>query len=184
MMRGPTRARRWATAAVLLSLPLLIGWADQAAPAQPVPVQEVPAQDGPLQEEATKAIKVEVLVLHASNQGKGVDPAIGKLPELGEPPFSSYDTYKLLARTPLSLEKNVAGSTTLPNKSDLAVTYKGAAPPADKKPRYSLSASIKKPGGESALRLLEVNAPAGKYFFVAGQPHDGGILVIGIKVVN
>lgn len=130
------------------------------------------------------SIKVEVLVLHASNQGKGVDPAIGKLPELNEPPFSSYDTYKLLSRNQLGLKRNVAGSITLANKSDLQLTYAGAAPPVDKMPRYALKASIKKPGADSALRLLEVNAPAGKYFFVAGQRHDGGILVIGIKVLS
>lgn len=182
-------ARRGAKAALLLPLSLLVGWADASSASGDGSARsrggEATISDAaPLQDQAADAVKVEVLVLHASNQGKGVDPAIGKLPELGEPPFSSYDTYKLLARTPLSLKKNVAGSTTLPNKSDLEVTYKGAAPPADKKPRYSLTASIQKPGGESALRLLEVNAPAGKYFFVAGQPHDGGILVIGIKVVQ
>jgi hypothetical protein len=149
-----------------------------------VPVADARANDDvTLDEAVADTVKVEVLVLHASNQGKGVDPAIGKLPELGEPPFSSYNTYKLLSRSQLELKKNATGSTKLPNKSDLEVTYKGAAPPVDKTPRYALKASIKKPGGDSALRLLEVNAPAGKYFFVAGQPHDGGILVIGMKVL-
>ena len=37
-------------------------------------------------------------------------------------------------------------------------------------------------GGTTVLPLLEVNAKAGEHFFVAGQKHKGGILVIGIKI--
>jgi hypothetical protein len=44
-----------------------------------------------------------------------------------------------------------------------------------------ISASIQEPGGKTFLPLLEVNAKAGETFFVAGQKHKGGILVIGIK---
>lgn len=177
-MQGRSAVSRLRAALRRTAAPLLFAGA-VLAPLADAGASDVVALD----EAVADTVKVEVLVLHASNQGKGVDPAIGKLPELGEPPFSSYDTYKLLSRTQLALKKDVAGASKLPNKSELEVTYKGPAPPVDKTPRYALKASIKKPGGDSALRLLEVNAPAGKYFFVAGQPHEGGILVIGMKVL-
>ena len=108
------------------------------------------------------------------------------MPQLAKPPFSSYNSYKLLGdRTKLSLAKGQAATTTLPNNRVMQVTLKNIVGPQKKgePTKYALSASIQKPSGNSFLPLLEVNAPAGETFFVAGQTYKGGILVIGIKVL-
>ena len=47
---------------------------------------------------ATERGEAEVIVLHALNDGKGIDPKIGKMPQLRQPPFSSYSSSQLSDR--------------------------------------------------------------------------------------
>jgi hypothetical protein len=138
----------------------------------------------PTQKQAEETMAAEVIVLHATNDGTGIDPKIGKMPELGKPPFSSYNSYKLLDRPKVSVDKATSSKVKLPNDGVLMVSLKEIIAPKkkDDPKRYVVSASIQKPGGNTFLPLLEVNAKAGETFFVAGQNHKGGILVIGIKV--
>ena len=142
--------------------------------------QEKP--DAPVKEEA---ISAEVIVLHATNDGRGIDPKLGKMPELGKPPFSSYNSYQQLDRVKLSIGKGKSSKLTLPNGRDLMVSLKDIIPgkKKDEAKKYVVGASIQKSSGDTFLPLLEVNAKAGETFFVAGQTHKGGVLVIGIKVI-
>lgn len=131
------------------------------------------------------AVNMEVIVLHATNDGTGIDPKIGKIPELSKPPFSSYNSYKLLDRPKISVTKGGQSTVKLPNGRDMAVMLKDILAPKTKGEvtRYVVSTSIQKPGGNTFLPLLEVNAKAGEWFFVAGQTYKGGVLVIGVKVL-
>jgi hypothetical protein len=136
---------------------------------------------------AVAEVKAEIIVLHATNDGKGIDPAIGKIPELGEPPFSSYNSYKLLKRHEgIKLVKGEAKDLGLPDKGKLSLTFKDTAKAKkDGDPlRYLLNAAIKKADGAEFLPGMGVSALKGKYFFIAGQKFDGGVLVIGIKITN
>jgi hypothetical protein len=142
-----------------------------------------PAKDAPA---ATKA-KAEIIVLHATNDHKGIDPKIGKMPELAKPPFSAYDTYKLLDKFDFDLVKGEAPKAKkLPDRGNMTVALKDIVPAAEKgKPaRFILSATIEKPEQKKFLPALEVNAVQNEYFFIAGQKYEGGILVIGIRVPN
>lgn len=174
---------RFPQLALCLSLGLGAGtaFADQtSAPAQgPAPAQT--ATPAP----AAACAKMEVVVLHATNDGTGIDAKIGKIPELSKPPFSSYNSYKQLDRPKLNVCQGKQVSTKLPNGRDMAVDLKKIIAPAKKgdPTRYVVSTSIQKPGGNTFLPLLEVNAKADEWFFVAGQTYKGGILVIGIKVL-
>jgi hypothetical protein len=119
-----------------------------------------------------------VTVLHATNKNKGIDPRIGKMPELGKPPFSSYNSYELVSRAKVAL--NTTGTnTTLPNRRVLRTTLLEVLPD---KEHIKLSASINQPGGRTFLPLLEVKAKTGQSFIVAGQSYKGGILVLHIRV--
>jgi len=130
------------------------------------------------------AISADVIILHATNDNSGIDPKIGKMPELSKPPFSSYNSYKLLDHSKNSLAKGKSATIKLPTGRDLMVSWKDVIQPQKKgePQRYVMTASIQKPGGNTFLPLLEVNAKAGETFFVAGQNYQGGNLVIGIKV--
>lgn len=138
----------------------------------------------PAQTPATSA-NMEVILLHGTNDGSGIDPRIGKIPELSKPPFSSYNSYKLLDRPKVTVQKGKESKIKLPNDREMAIALKDIIAPKKKGEvtRYLVSTSIQKPGGNTFLPLLEVNAKAGEWFFVAGQTYKGGTLVIGIKVL-
>jgi hypothetical protein len=140
---------------------------------------------GPAQAPVPASVNMEVIVLHGTNDGTGIDPKIGKIAELSKPPFSSYNSYKLLDRPKVAVQKGKETKIKLPNDREMAIALKDIIQPKKKDDvtRYVVSTSIQKPGGNTFLPLLEVNAKAGEWFFVAGQTYKGGILVIGVKVL-
>ena len=132
-----------------------------------------------LQSPAEDTLHVELLVLHATNDGKGIDKGLEDMPELKRPPFSSYNSYKVLKREKVALKMGSSDKRKLPNDRQLLMSYK-----AKKEQKHTISVAIQKPnGGEDYLPLLEVNGRKGERFFVAGQAYQGGILVIGLKLL-
>ena len=148
-----------------------------------------PPENPPAQAPAQAQAQADVLVLYASNQKKGIDPKLKKLgyplPQLEQPPLSSYDSYELLDNPQMQLEKNVVRELTLPEERLLKVKLEDVVAPAKPKgkPRYVLSASITKPGGKDLLPQVKVSAEPKEIFFVAGPAYKKGILVIGIRVL-
>ena len=132
----------------------------------------------PLQQPAQETLNVELIVLHGTNDGKGIDPNIGDMPELKRPPFSSYNSYKQLQKERLTLTLAKSETRKLPNDRNLLVTFKGK-----KDQKYVVSLNIQKPNGPDYLPLLDVNGTKGQRFFVAGQTYKGGVLVIGVKLL-
>ena len=133
---------------------------------------------------APGSINAEVMVLHATNANTGIDPKIGKIPALSKPPFSSYNSYKLLTQSTHALPRSVAQPVKLPTGRELDIVYKEYLPPAggSRDARYVVAASIQKADGKSFLPLVEVNAKPGDWFWVGGQEYSGGALFIGIKI--
>jgi hypothetical protein len=146
------------------------------------PRQAADAGQHQAQTQAVTQANVEVMVLHATNSdgGASIDPAIGRMPALQQPPFSAYNTYKLVSRTPLVVNKSAPTTTKLPNDRVLQITLRDVVQSS----RYRIATSINQPGGTTFLPLLEVTTPAGEPFFVAGQTYKGGMLVIGITVLK
>ncbi len=147
-------------------------------PADPIPAPPV------VKPVPVSTLAGDVLLLHATNKGTGIDPKLGKMPELSKPPFSSYNSYKLVDHLNPKLEKGKPSAIKLPTQRELRVVFKDVLAPqkANDIQRYVVSASIEKVDGKSFLPLLEVNAKAGEVFWLAGQDYDGGSLFIGIKV--
>jgi hypothetical protein len=139
-----------------------------------------PSARPPVRPPAEQAFHAEVLILHATNEQKGIDPRIGKLPELGKSPFSNYDSYQVLDRARLPLKKDAPQNLKLPNGRTLQVRLQDELGPD----AVRLSASINRPSGKEFLPLLEVKAHVGQAFIVAGQSHKKGILVLVIRVVK
>ena len=145
----------------------------------PLPVASgaaVPSARPPVEQ----PLSAEVLILHATNEKKGIDPRVGKLPELGKAPFSNYDSYQVLDRARLPLKKDDPQNLKLPNGRTLQVRLLDEPGPDS----VRLSASINRPSGKEFLPLLEVKAHVGQAFIVAGQSHKKGILVLVIRVVK
>jgi hypothetical protein len=148
--------------------------ASSSSPPSPPAPAAPPAKPDPDQ-----SLAAEVLILHATNDKKGIDARIGKLPELAQSPFSNYDSYQLLDRVRLPLKKEQA-VLKLPNGRTLQVRLVDEPGPDS----VRLSASINRPNGKEFLPLLEVKAHVGQAFIVAGQSHKKGILVLVIRVVK
>lgn len=122
----------------------------------------------------------QILVLHATNSQKGLDPRIGDMPELKKPPFSAYDSYELLQKAELPLHKGQPKALELANgrtlRTELLEVLANDA--------VRLSASVNQPNGKEFLPLLEVKARAGQHFIVAGQSYKKGILVLVIRLAK
>lgn len=164
-------SRRWAAAFALVAL--LTG--PSAALADPA---GDPGKSKRIDESAP--FFAEVTVLHATQAKKGIDPRIGPMPELEKPPFSSYDSYALLERTRLPLDKASPRTLKLPNGRLLETRLLEVLA----KDAVRLSASINQPNGKEFLPLLEVKAKLGQPFIVAGQSYKQGILVLVIRAVK
>lgn len=123
--------------------------------------------------------RAEVMVLHATQAPEAwIDPQIGDTKRLREPPFSSYNNYKLLDKKTLPLKKGEAANLPLPTTRTLQVLL------LDKvEQRFKVSASISQPDGKAYLKLLEVTAAPNETFFVAGQSYNKGSLVLAIKIL-
>ncbi len=133
------------------------------------------------QVESEDTAQAELLVLQASKKpGAGsIDPSIGNLPQLKKAPFDAYNTFRLLDRKSVALKKGAPAEIPLVDgrKLELVLLDKSGKPS-----RYRLAASIRAPKGEAFLKRIEVSASANEPFFVAGQSHQGGILVLGIAL--
>ena len=122
---------------------------------------------------------VELMVLHATHQKRGIDARLRGLPELTKGPFASFDTYRLLGRVEIPLRRGEKPTHRLPNGrvlgTELVALEKGGV--------ARLVASISEPGGSAFLPLLEVRAKPGQRFIVAGQGYKSGILVLVLTLV-
>jgi len=147
-----------------------------AAPADGSPV--VPGAPAPA------TIPSEVMVIHGTNDSSGIEAKLRTISALSKPPFSSYNSYKLLSHTAQPLARGMPSLLNLPTGRLLQLVYKDVAAPQKHggSPRYLVAASIQTPNGKSFLPLVEVKANPGEWFWVGGQEYQGGSLFIGIKI--
>jgi hypothetical protein len=173
------RALRLASAA--LALTFAVPAAAQDGGRAPSTKPDKPKDDKAKKERAVEAeLSTEVMVLLATNGGKGIDARIGNMPELKKPPFSSWNSYELLSKTKIALSKEDK-TMSLPNGRVLKTKLLEVMPD---KEHVRVSHSINRPGGKTFLPLLEVKAKVGQTFIVAGQSFKGGVLVLVFRVVK
>ena len=123
---------------------------------------------------APAPVQAEITLVLATNEGDGgVDPRIGKLPRFGD-----YKAYRFLSRTNLTIPKTPPASTRLPNGRTLQMALKEV-----KNGRYIIDTSINQPDGATFLPLVELRATVDVPVYFAGQTYEGGMLIIGIKVL-
>jgi hypothetical protein len=123
--------------------------------------------------DAQASPKADVLVIHATKCDKPtVDPQIGEVPPL------KYDCYKLVDRKSLPLAKGQPSTTALPNGRTFQVTLTDVT--ADK--RFKVAAAISQPDNKGFLTLANITAEPNKQFHVGGFAHQGGALVLAIRI--
>jgi hypothetical protein len=129
-------------------------------------------------EPTANSVPASVLIVLVSAEGSGTDPALAKLEALNKPPFDAFPRKSLLKRFDLQLSRGKESELELPNGRKLRLSLLERT--ADG--RYRVNVSINRPGKSDYLPVMTVNAAAGDPFFVAGQKHEGGTLIIGVSV--
>jgi len=127
---------------------------------------------------AQQAVEGEILVILAKEEDGVVDPALRDIAALRRPPFNAFSSMAVLDRPRVSLRAGRPTTVNLPNGRRLQLVLQQIMPNG----RYRVRVSINRPEQNDYLPLLSVVASPGDPFFVAGQRHDGGTLVIGVRV--
>lgn len=127
---------------------------------------------------AQAPVGAEVLIVLAKEEPGRVDPELADIPALRRPPFNAFRTMRVLSRPRLALAPGRDADVQLPNGRHLRIRLQRVMPDG----RYQVRVSINRPAERDYLPLLQVVAAAGDPFFVAGQGHGGGTLVIGIRL--
>jgi hypothetical protein len=123
-------------------------------------------------------VRAEIFIVLAKEQPGTIDPALATMAALQRPPFNAFRSMQVLARPRLQLTPGRDQQLDLPNGRKLRITLQQVMPDG----RFRVRVSINRPNEADYLPLLQVVAAPGDPFFVAGQGHQGGTLVIGIQL--
>jgi hypothetical protein len=123
-------------------------------------------------------VRGEVFVVLAKEAPGEIDPALADLSALRQPPFNAFRSLSILERQAVRLRQNTPQDINLPNGRVLRLELQRVMPDG----RLRVRVSIKREGEDAYLPLLQVVTAPGDPFFVAGQSHQGGTLVIGVRL--
>jgi hypothetical protein len=128
--------------------------------------------------QAPRELPAKVLVVLAKEEPGPVDPALRDEPALRRPPFNAFRSMEILEKPEVRLQVGHPSELTLPNGRKLQLTVERVMPDG----RFRVKVSINRPNQSDYLPLLQVVASPGDPFFVAGQSHQGGTLVVGVRI--
>ena len=130
---------------------------------------------------SAEAVKCTIRTMHGLSSTGGLDKKLAFLnKQLTRPPFSAYKTIKLLSTQDLLIPMHAVKQLTLPSGKVLKLTYKEKLLERKKQVRLRLHLSITPPKQTRYLPgTLYTIADRGT-LLVAGDPHKGGVLVVGI----
>lgn len=124
-------------------------------------------------------VRAEVFVILARTEAGTIAPELSDMPALRRPPFSNFRSMALLSRQTLELGLGSPREVDLPNGRKVRIALDERTPDG----RHRMRVSINRPQQSDYLPLLQVVAAPGDPFFVAGQQHEGGTLIIGIRLL-
>lgn len=120
----------------------------------------------------------QVLIILASDGEGPRDPRLANVPALRRPPFDSYRSMALLSSPRVQLTIGQAHELELPNGRTLRLVLREVTANG----RYRVQVSINRPGTQDYLPEMNVVTSPGDPFFVAGQSHRDGTLILGIRL--
>lgn len=123
-------------------------------------------------------VTANIITVLASEDAGQIDPTLADMAALRRAPFNAFRSMRVLDRSQVQLRVRQPEEITLPNGRRMRIRLQQIMPDG----RYRVRVSIKREQGNNYLPLLQVVASPGDPFFVAGQAHDGGTLVLGISV--
>lgn len=124
------------------------------------------------------SVNAQVTVILAREVAGVIDPRLQHLAALRQPPFNAFHSMDVYSVHDVTLSVGVPSTIELPNGRVLQLVLEEIT--ADG--RSHLRVSINRRSQSDYLPVLEVAAPPGDPFFVAGQNFQGGTLVIGVQI--
>lgn len=124
------------------------------------------------------SVPAQVVVILAREVAGTMDPRLEGLRALREPPFNAFHSMDIWSEHALILVQGVPVTVDLPNGRVIQLVLEEIS--ADG--RNHVRVSINRRAQSDYLPVLEVAAPPGDPFFVAGQSFMGGTLVIGVSL--
>ncbi len=132
------------------------------------------------QARAQAAATCTVTEMVATNDGKGVDPKLSRFErKLKKPPFSSWDTFRLLAEKTFDTEEDKPVTTGLAPGGKLTLLLKDKIPSGGKvRLRYGLDMDSK-----AGKRILSTTVAfdSGDAVLVAGEPYQKGTYILALS---
>ncbi len=125
-----------------------------------------------------KATPGEVLIVLAKEEAGEVDPELKDMAALKRPPFSGFKSMKVLGKPKISLELKKPVEVDLPNGRRVQIILEGTLPDG----RYRVRVAINRPDKKDYLPFLQMASAPGDPFFIGGQSHEGGTLVVGVRI--
>lgn len=127
---------------------------------------------GPTQ--ASDEVRCDVLTIEASNRGLGIDAALAEHSAvLTKPPFSSFNTFKLVSRQGYDLRLGTASALALPAPMSGTLSFDSSAGN-----RLDLTLTITRPQLKPVM--VRGSAKPGSPFFAAGFKSGGGTWIFGV----
>ncbi len=123
-------------------------------------------------------VSAQVTVILAREVAGAIDPRLQGLTALREAPFSAFHSMDIWSEHPLTLTQGVPVTVDLPNGRVIQLVLEEVTGDG----RNHVRVSINRREQSDYLPVLEVAAPPGDPFFVAGQNFMGGMLVIGVTL--
>lgn len=189
-----TRLRIAAAIVVAFAAPTAPAWAwpaplypaqTPAAPAQVAPPAAEPADGGgkppAIQVAQVGPARCVVNEIRASNDKGGIDPALAPLEaKLKRPPFSSWDTFKLLARHDAALESKKTEKLKLVTGGKMSLLFRDRIKAKGSKPRVRISVTVDNTGGQRIVESTMV-LDSGDDSVIGGWPFDQGTYLIALS---
>jgi hypothetical protein len=114
----------------------------------------------------------------ARETGGSIDPTLRGEAALRRPPFNTFHSMQVLSRPSGLMTAREPVMVDLPNGRRLQVRLVQRLSNG----QVRVQVSINRPGLRDYLPVMTVDASPGDPFFVAGQSHAGGTLIIGVRV--
>jgi hypothetical protein len=123
-----------------------------------------------------KGLHAEVMVIQATKCAqKTIDPKITT-----PPPSLGYDCLSLIRTDTMPLTLNQASNDTLPNNRTFQLIHTGRTGDG----KYKVTANISNADGSAGFtKLVDANADPNSVFNVGGFSHNGGVLLLSVKIV-
>ncbi len=123
-------------------------------------------------------VPAEVLIVLASEEAGEVDAELRAMSALQRAPFNAFRSMRVLSRPRVDLRQGDDTDIQLPNGRRLRIHLVHELPDG----RYRVRVSINRPNQRDYLPVMHVVVSPGDPFFVAGQSHEGGTLIIGVRL--